>query len=288
MSATKVNEKLNSIPGRRKMSYSSTVLKINTDEKNLVSLLTVGWIRGLMYGDITVTEMNDGIGKLVSKYAEFDSSRDSFVFSIDSDKIGNPYIDSNGNINSQDFFNTLNEIRCFLKENINIVKGEINSDIDFVSYYNYLLSPKGMQDNKVRDDRARLLNILNIEPESGTEEINTVKEKGDSDKSEHKKPESLEKVESLESEDKPSTVNSEEPITNEEINSIKNAESADDKVNESSQDLDKDLEDWLNDEVDINISSDVDDESFDDIDITASEDDESFDVDEESIGDLLS
>jgi hypothetical protein len=266
------------------MSYSSTVLKINTDEKNLVALLGVDWIRNLMYGDLSLDEVQEGIGQLISKYGTFDSSRNAFVFEIDTDKVGNPYTDESGNINSEDFFAVLDVIKIYLKDTVQVVKEKINADTDFVSYYNYLLSPKGMQDNTVRDDRARLLDMLSIKDKdldsielpTSSEELNdevseniNEDEEADNEVSEDENINTNGIDDSIEIID---TIPEEHDNNTEQESEESSEEPSEDEVD--STDLDPDLEDYLNSEDDIDTSPiEIIDSDEDDISKYLEEDD---------------
>jgi hypothetical protein len=160
MNFNKVNEQLNMVPSKKKMSYSSTVLRVNTDEKKLVDLVGVDWLRELMYGYLDKDSVESGLGRIISVYGKFDERRNALAFEISKDKIGNPYVDENGTLNSEDFFSYFEDISKYLKSRISIFADAINSDSDFVSYFNYLLSVKGMQDEKVTNDRLRLIAML--------------------------------------------------------------------------------------------------------------------------------
>lgn len=141
----------------RKVSYNATVSKLASDEKTLVSCIGPDFIKRVMYDQVeSKREITDKLDRLLKLYGENNNQRENLTIYI-SDK----YINCNSYKGDERFFDILRDIECYLKQRKEIVENAINSDREFIEYFNYLLSSKGVLDDTVQVDRERLLKFLN-------------------------------------------------------------------------------------------------------------------------------
>lgn len=139
------------------LNYMNTTNKIAADNEKLESVLSSSFIRDLLYDRVpSANELRKFNNKLLSLYGSYEKSRDNLMIKIDSDKI-----DCNSYCNNEEFFDILESIEGYLVQRKIIVEEAINSNSEFVEYFNYLLSSKGVTDKKVIKDRERLMKFLN-------------------------------------------------------------------------------------------------------------------------------
>lgn len=145
--------------GIKPSSYSTTVARIGEDENNLVKTIGENVIPNLLYTNlISDKEYNRLLGKLVSKYGVYNKLRRNLGLFIDDSVSG--ISEYKG---SEDFFDILKDLEGYLIQRKRILEDTINSDKDFISYYNYLLSSCDTHDKVVNRDRERLMKFLNNE-----------------------------------------------------------------------------------------------------------------------------
>ena len=161
-STNKVLNDLNSRPRASKpkiVSYNTTVARINNDENALKTCIGENFLRDIVYdAGISDKEFNNKLAKILKDYGVFEKQRSNLQLFID-----DSVIDCNGYENSEDFFEILQSLEVYLVQRKHIIEDTINSDKQFIGYFNYLLSAKGMQDEKISRDRERLMKFLRNE-----------------------------------------------------------------------------------------------------------------------------
>lgn len=148
------------------VTYNSTVSRIRADENKLINVFGKDIIRDCVYNRVDGGyERIDGcIQKLIDTFGKDNGVRDNLMIKVRA--VENPEI---SDMTSQDFFSMLESIECYLKQRKDIVEAVINADDSFVNRFNYLLSDKGILDDKAKADRKRLLHFLNNEDYSEEE-----------------------------------------------------------------------------------------------------------------------
>lgn len=146
-------------------SYSNTVKKINDDNKIITEILGNTFLKDLIHNriesDSTINMYNsvdDKIETLIGAIGTNDKSRENLAIQIDTS-----LCECNSYRNNEEFFDILGSIEQYLKERMTIIENAINSDKEFVAYFNYLLSSSSINDEFVERDRERLLKFLNNE-----------------------------------------------------------------------------------------------------------------------------
>ena len=161
-STNKVLNDLNSRPGASKpkiVSYNTTVARINNDENALKACIGENFLRDIVYdAGISDKEFNNKLAKILKDYGVFEKQRSNLQLFID-----DSVIDCSGYENSEDFFEILQSLEVYLVQRKHIIEDTINYDKQFIGYFNYLLSAKGMQDEKISRDRERLMKFLRNE-----------------------------------------------------------------------------------------------------------------------------
>ena len=140
------------------LSYNNTIKKISDDNLKIISVLDPNTVRNIVYNrvdDSNLEETEKQIYNLILMFGACDKSRDNLIIKIDNDKIA-----KNSYCNNSDFFDILSSLENYLKERMNIIENAINSDSEFVEYFNYLLSASAINDRECYSDRERLLNFL--------------------------------------------------------------------------------------------------------------------------------
>lgn len=174
MNITHVNEEINILRNKvqstvRKRvapySYSNTVKKINDDNKIITEILGNTFLKDLIHNRIesdSAINMCDSVDAkietLIGAIGTNDKSRENLAIQIDTS-----LCECNSYRNNEEFFDILGSIEQYLKERMTIIENAINSDKEFVAYFNYLLSSSSINDEFVERDRERLLKFLNNE-----------------------------------------------------------------------------------------------------------------------------
>ena len=163
-----VNEKINELRAnatkqlKRKvteLSYNNTLTKISNDNQRLKMIFGDSIIRDCVYNRLTdFSQLDSLIDRLILEFGQCEKSRGNLMIDIEKTSMA-----FNGYNNNEEFFDILSSIEGYLIQRKMIIEKAINSNSDFVSYFNYLLSDKGITDERVSVDRERLLRFLNNE-----------------------------------------------------------------------------------------------------------------------------
>ena len=141
----------------RHVSYTTSCIRMTNDEEKLTLCIGDTFLKRLVYNiDITSREIEDKVSKLIKEFSVFDNQRKNLTLYIN-----DSYFKCGEYKGNEKFFEKLKDIECYLIQRKEIIENAINSDKEFVGYFNYLLSSKGIQDNQVMIDRERLLKFLN-------------------------------------------------------------------------------------------------------------------------------
>ena len=89
--------------------------------------------------------------------------------------------EKSNSIDSSDFFEMLESLQVYLSKRIDLIIKAVNDDRDFVGYFNYLLSNKGLLDETVQEDRKKLIKFLNNEPIDSDEDSEHLEESDNSE-----------------------------------------------------------------------------------------------------------
>lgn len=140
-----------------KVKYNNTVSKIMYDQKKLNSKFGGDFMTNIVVQktvDISHYEMI--VNKMLIDSLGVDSSRDNLTLNIREGLMIKEY--------DGDFIDKYGDIlRFYLKSTIKSIEEMLNKDKLFVGYFNYLLSGISTSDNKVIEDRKKLINILNLD-----------------------------------------------------------------------------------------------------------------------------
>lgn len=142
----------------REITYNATVTRIKADENKLLMIFGNDTIRDCVYNRIDYNTIDRCIRNLIEALGKHSEIKNNLLIKIR--EVENPEI---SDISSQDFFSMLESIECYLKQRKGIIEAVINADDNFVNRFNYLLSDKGIMDERVKADRKRLLRFLNNE-----------------------------------------------------------------------------------------------------------------------------
>lgn len=138
------------------VSYDTTRLRMNKDSAILEKYFGNGLLKDLVYDQVSdwrATNMN--IRKFKERYSDTESYRENLDFDIKDLKFtGNPKMDSN------EFFDIMHTLEPYLLSKKRMLETGLNSNKQFVDYFNYLLSREAADDDEVQIDRERLLKFL--------------------------------------------------------------------------------------------------------------------------------
>lgn len=141
------------------LSYNNTCSKLQIDNNDLESYLGNGILREIVYDRITDEKhTNSMLVKFKERYGENYNYRDNLTLNI---RQLTPKVTSY--VNNEEFFDILSSVEAYLIQRKEIIEQAINSNEEFVSYFNYLLSKKAIDDTIVQKDRERLLKFLKNE-----------------------------------------------------------------------------------------------------------------------------
>ncbi|MBO5389187.1 MAG: hypothetical protein J6A59_13870, partial [Lachnospiraceae bacterium] len=141
----------------RPIGYATGVNKIQKDENDIIKCLGEDFLRNLAYDiDLTTLEIENKINDLFRDFCVFDKQRKNLTVYIN-DSI----VKCNEYKGSEEFFDILSSLECYLIQQKTIVEDTINKNQKFVEYFNYLLATKDISDKDVASDRERLLMFLN-------------------------------------------------------------------------------------------------------------------------------
>lgn len=167
-SIREVNEEINrrveikSIANKKKItpySYGNTCKKISDTSDDISNIIGIGTLRDLIYNRVdTEDSINYKLEQLIREYGNSNGLRNNLLIDVDTDELaGNQYNDS------EEFFDVLSTLENYLIQRKAIIQKAINSDRQFVKYFNYLLNSASINDKSAQEDRERLLKFLNNE-----------------------------------------------------------------------------------------------------------------------------
>ena len=161
----------------RETSYNNTTTVVKRDCTKLESVLTDKFLRSLAYDEVfDQEEYKETLVKMLDTFGERNNLRENLSIPIDTD-----VCEKSDNIDSSDFFEMLESLQVYLNKRIDLIIKAVNDDRDFVGYFNYLLSNKGLLDETVQNDRKKLIRFLNNEPIDSDEDSDHLEDRDNSE-----------------------------------------------------------------------------------------------------------
>lgn len=156
----------------KEVSVNSTQSKITYDRQRLEKMLGSDILTNIIYQRAyNIEEYQIKVGKLLEKYKNITSLREELVLNLKEDCYNKEY---NGDF-KQD---SIKLLKPYIKSEIKQVEKEINNNLDFVGYFNYLLSGVTCSTEKDKENRAFLRALLKGEEINTPEEAKTKIEEG--------------------------------------------------------------------------------------------------------------
>lgn len=156
----------------KEVSVNSTQSKITYDRQRLEKMLGSDILTNIIYQRAyNIEEYQIKVGKLLEKYKNITSLREELVLNLKEDCYNKEY---NGDF-KQD---SIKLLKPYIKSEIKQVEKEINNNLDFVGYFNYLLSGVTCSTEKDKENRAFLRALLKGEEINTPEEAETKIEEG--------------------------------------------------------------------------------------------------------------
>lgn len=141
------------------LSYSNTCLKLSEDDKELSKYLSSELLRSIAKNEVKdKNDTNKRLVKFKERYAENYNYRDNLALTI---RQTTPQVTSY--MGNEEFFDILQSLEAYLVQRRDIIQQVINSNVEFVDYFNYLLSKQAIDNDLVATDRERLLKFLKNE-----------------------------------------------------------------------------------------------------------------------------
>ena len=139
--------------------------------------MTDKFLRSLAYDEVfDQEEYKETLVKMLDTFGERNNLRENLSIPIDTD-----VCEKSDNIDSSDFFEMLESLQVYLNKRIDLIIKAVNDDRDFVGYFNYLLSNKGLLDETVQNDRKKLIRFLNNEPIDSDEDSDHLEDRDNSE-----------------------------------------------------------------------------------------------------------
>lgn len=161
----------------RETSYNNTTTVVKRDCTKLESVLTDKFLRSIAYDEVfDQEEYKETLVKMLDTFGERNNLRENLSIPIDTD-----VCEKSDNIDSSDFFEMLESLQVYLNKRIDLIIKAVNDDRDFVGYFNYLLSNKGLLDETVQNDRKKLIRFLNNEPIDSDEDSDHLEDRDNSE-----------------------------------------------------------------------------------------------------------
>lgn len=161
----------------RETSYNNTTTVVKRDCTKLESVLTDKFLRSIAYDEVLdQEEYKETLLKMLDTFGERNNLRNNLNIPIDTD-----ICEKSDNVDSSDFFEMLESLQVYLSKRIDLIIKAVNDDRDFVGYFNYLLSNKGLLDETVQEDRKKLIKFLNNEPIDSDEDSEHLEESDNSE-----------------------------------------------------------------------------------------------------------
>lgn len=156
----------------KEVSVNSTQSKITYDRQRLEKMLGSDILTNIIYQRAyNIEEYQIKVGKLLEKYKNIASLREELVLNLKEDCYNKEY---NGDF-KQD---SIKLLKPYIKSEIEQVEKEINNNLDFVGYFNYLLSGVTCSTEEDKENRAFLRALLKGEEINTPEEAETRIEEG--------------------------------------------------------------------------------------------------------------
>lgn len=156
----------------KEVSVNSTQSKITYDRQRLEKMLGSDILTNIIHQRAyNIEEYQIKVGKLLEKYKNITSLREELVLNLKEDCYNKEY---NGDF-KQD---SIKLLKPYIKSEIKQVEKEINNNLDFVGYFNYLLSGVTCSTEKDKENRAFLRALLKGEEINTPEEAETKIEEG--------------------------------------------------------------------------------------------------------------
>lgn len=141
------------------LSYNNTCLKIQEDNNELEKYLSIYLLRSIVCNKvIDEKNTNKRLVKFKERYGENYNYRDNLALTI---RQTTPKVTSYAN--NEEFFDILSSLEAYLVQRRDIIQQVINSNTEFVDYFNYLLSKQAIDNDVVAKDRERLIRFLKNE-----------------------------------------------------------------------------------------------------------------------------
>lgn len=141
------------------LSYNNTCLKLSEDDKELSKYLSSELLRSIAKNEVKdKNDTNNRLVKFKERYAENYNYRDNLALTI---RQTTPQVTSY--MGNEEFFDILQSLEAYLVQRRDIIQQVINSNVEFVDYFNYLLSKQAIDNDLVATDRERLLKFLKNE-----------------------------------------------------------------------------------------------------------------------------
>ena len=161
----------------RETSYNNTTTVVKRDCTKLESVLTDKFLRSIAYDEVLdQEEYKETLLKMLDTFGERNNLRNNLNIPIDTD-----ICEKSDNVDSSDFFEMLESLQVYLSKRIDLIIKAVNDDREFVGYFNYLLSNKGLLDETVQEDRKKLIRFLNNEPIDSDEDSDHLEDRDNSE-----------------------------------------------------------------------------------------------------------
>lgn len=127
--------------------------KIMYDKRKLSSQLGSQFIFDIMFKEIDIKYYEDKVNEILIRKEINEEYKSRLAITVSNDSVKDNY--------DGDFVEDYKEILyTYSKERIRIIQSALNKDIDFVGYFNYIMSSLCENDEKALRDRDRILAIL--------------------------------------------------------------------------------------------------------------------------------
>lgn len=141
------------------LSYNNTCQKLQKDDEELTRYLGVDLLRSIAKNEIKdEKDTNKRLVRFKERFAENYNYRDNLTLTI---RQTTPQVTSY--MGNEEFFEILQSLEAYLVQRRDIIQQVINSNTEFVDYFNYLLSKQAIDNDVVAVDRERLIKFLKNE-----------------------------------------------------------------------------------------------------------------------------
>lgn len=148
------------------LSYNNTCSKLQDDNDALDVYLGNRVLRDIVYGQVDdEARVAKRLLKFRDRFGDSTNYRENLELRLRDIK---PKITSFKN--NEEFFDILGSLEPYLAQRKEIIEGAINSNTEFIAYFNYLLSKQAIDNEEVKADRERLIRFLKNEDYSMVED----------------------------------------------------------------------------------------------------------------------